>query len=57
MTMTERDQISLQKMLSICKEKFGANSEDMLVSGRSCDGCTGSCEGHGASIWSTCDIK
>lgn len=57
MTMTSSEKLSLQKMLHMCQEIFGAYSEDMVVSERGCDGCTGSCEGHGASIWTACDIK
>jgi len=57
MGMTVNEQISLQDMLDVCHKKFGDLSYDTVVYTGGCDACSGGCEGHGASIWSTCDVK
>lgn len=57
MSFSEKEKVSLKEMLNLCHEKFGELSWDQAVCSRSCDGCTGGCEGHGASIWDCCDIK
>lgn len=57
MGMTTDERNSLRSMLDACQQKFGDFSQNNVVYANGCDGCTGGCEGHGASIWSTCDVK
>lgn len=57
MSMTTDERNSLRSMLDACQQKFGDFSQNNVVYASGCDGCTGGCEGHGASIWSTCDVK
>lgn len=57
MSMTTEEMRLLRSMLDACQEKFGDVSPHSVVCASGCDACTGGCEGHGASIWSTCDVK
>ena len=57
MVMTTNEKISLQNMIELCRQKFGDISCGSVVYDNGCDGCTGSCSGHGASVWTACDIK
>ena len=57
MRFTTDEQAKLMDMLISCQERFGNFSLDRVEFASGCDSCTGSCKGHGASVWSTCDIK
>ncbi len=57
MAMTINEKASLQRMLDLCHDKFGDVSTESLVYSSGCDSCTGSCKGHGMSVWTACDIR
>lgn len=57
MAMTKKEKMSLQKMLDLCQDKFGDISMDSLVYSSGCDSCSGSCKGHGMSVWTACDVR
>lgn len=52
MQFDSKDVRALENMLATCKEKFGEiENVECVVNSNRCTGCTGGCEGHGASIW------
>lgn len=57
MSLSIQEKASLHNMLEVCRGKYDGISIDSLTYGKSCDSCTGSCKGHGMSVWSTCDVK
>lgn len=57
MNFSSTEKKTLQNMLNLCNEKFGDFSHEIVVCANGCDACTGGCTGHGASVWSTCDVK
>lgn len=57
MAITKNEKASLENMLDLCRNKFGDVSLDSFVSSSGCDSCSGSCKGHGISVWSACDVK
>ena len=57
MHFTTSEQASLKEMLGMCQERFGDFSLNRVVYASGCDSCTGSCKGHGMSVWTACDVK
>ena len=58
MALNQNEKSSLEEMLSFCKERYGAFSyEDAAVYENGCTQCSGSCHGHGISVWTACDVK
>lgn len=57
MAISKKEKNSLQNMLDACQKKFGTISPDSFVYSSGCDSCTGSCKGHGMSVWTACDIR
>ncbi len=57
MKFDEKEKMALNEMLTKCNEKFGEYVCSGNVDAHGCDSCTGSCMGHGISVWTACDIK
>lgn len=57
MSLSENERVRLKEMLDSCHEKYGELDFDQLIHTSMCDSCTGSCKGHGISVWTACDVK
>lgn len=57
MSLSQNDREMLKNMLEACEEKFGAVDVDSIICEMGCTQCSGGCDGHGMSVWTTCDVK
>ena len=57
MKFNESKQQELSNLLQKCSEKFGEYMPVNDIHTYGCQSCTGSCMGHGISVWTACDVK